>query len=110
MQGKESKKQIAYLTEIHHLLKNVVDHIDKRQKFLFILNHYIDSREKIGSFLNGKEKEELNTKAAVKGFYPPIFDRNIDPSIFYVNYLQIYIEKYVTKLLNIRNVKRFRTL
>ncbi|MFC5283469.1 ATP-binding protein [Pedobacter alpinus] len=48
-------------------------------------------------------------KAAIKGFYPPIFDRNINPSIFYANYIQTYIEKDVTELLNIRDLKQFRT-
>lgn len=49
------------------------------------------------------------SKAAIKGFYPPIFDRNINPSIFYANYIQTYIEKDVTELLNIRDLKQFRT-
>lgn len=48
-------------------------------------------------------------KASVKGFYPAIFDRDIDPVIFYANYIQTYIEKDVTELLNIRDLKVFRT-
>lgn len=47
--------------------------------------------------------------AAVKGFYPAIFDRGIDPVVFYANYIQTYIEKDVTALLNIRDLKLFRT-
>lgn len=53
--------------------------------------------------------ENLYTKVAVKGFYPPIFDRDIKPSIFYTNYIQTYIEKDVTELLNIKDLKLFRT-
>ena len=48
-------------------------------------------------------------KAAIKGFYPAIFDRDIDPIIFYKNYIQTYIEKDVTALLNIKDIKLFRT-
>ena len=51
----------------------------------------------------------LYTKVAVKGFYPPIFDRDIKPLIFYTNYIQTYIEKDVTELLNIKDLKLFRT-
>ncbi len=53
--------------------------------------------------------ENLYTKVAVKGFYPPIFDRDIKPFIFYTNYIQTYIEKDVTELLNIKDLKLFRT-
>ena len=49
------------------------------------------------------------TQACVKGFYPAIFDRDIDPTVFYSNYIQTYIEKDVTDLMNIRDLKVFRT-
>lgn len=48
-------------------------------------------------------------QVALKGFYPAIFDRDINPGIYYRNYIQTYIEKDVTELLNIRDVKLFRT-
>jgi len=47
--------------------------------------------------------------ACIKGFYPAIFDRDIGPAIFYANYVQTYLEKDVTELLNIRDIKLFRT-
>jgi predicted AAA+ superfamily ATPase len=49
------------------------------------------------------------TETAVKGFYPAIYARGIDPVIFYANYIQTYIEKDVTELLNIRDISLFRT-
>jgi len=48
-------------------------------------------------------------EAGIKGFYPAIFDRDIDPIVFYANYIQTYIEKDVTELMNIRDLKLFRT-
>ena len=48
-------------------------------------------------------------QACIRGFYPAIFDRDIDPAIFYANYIQTYIEKDVTTLMNIRDLKLFRT-
>jgi len=53
--------------------------------------------------------EMQSADLAVKGFYPAIYDRGIDPVIFYANYIQTYIEKDVTELMNIRNLKLFRT-
>ncbi len=53
--------------------------------------------------------EDSYTSASIKGFYPAIFDRKIDPRVFYANYIQTYIERDVTELLNIRDLKLFRT-
>lgn len=49
------------------------------------------------------------TETLIKGFYPAIFDREIDPVVFYANYVQTYIEKDVTELLKIQDLKLFRT-
>jgi predicted AAA+ superfamily ATPase len=53
--------------------------------------------------------QDTYTSASIKGFYPAIFDRDIDPVVFYSNYIQTYIEKDVTELLHIRDLKLFRT-
>ncbi|PWS32962.1 ATP-binding protein [Pedobacter paludis] len=52
---------------------------------------------------------ETYQKAIFQGFYPAIFDREIDPNIYYANYLQTYVEKDVTELLNVRDLTTFRT-
>lgn len=43
----------------------------------------------------------------IKGFYPAIYDRNLNPSPYYSNYLQTYINRDVTALVNIHDHKRF---
>jgi len=48
-------------------------------------------------------------QTAIKGFYPAIYTRDIDPTVFFANYIQTYIEKDVTELLNIRDISLFRT-
>lgn len=48
------------------------------------------------------------TEAAIKGFYPPIFDRDSDPSFFYHNYLQTYIERDVSQLERVKDLRVFR--
>ncbi|TLV00436.1 ATP-binding protein [Dyadobacter luticola] len=47
-------------------------------------------------------------EACLKGFYPAIYDRNIDPTVFYANYLQTYVQRDVTELANIRDTRQFR--
>lgn len=45
----------------------------------------------------------------IKGFYPAIYDRNIPSHSFYNNYIQTYVERDITELVNIRDMKAFRT-
>jgi predicted AAA+ superfamily ATPase len=47
-------------------------------------------------------------KACINGFYPAIYDRDIDPTVFYTNYIQTYVERDVTELMNIRDTRQFR--
>jgi predicted AAA+ superfamily ATPase len=44
----------------------------------------------------------------INGFYPSIFDRAIEPTIFYANYIRTYIERDVTELINIKDTRQFR--
>ena len=43
----------------------------------------------------------------VRGFYPAIFDRNIQFKL-YSNYIQTYIERDLTEILNVKDLKAFR--
>lgn len=61
-----------------------------------------------------KELDEENLlsktwqEAVFKGFYPPIFDRQLQPSIFYPNYLETYIERDLRHLIAIKDLRIFR--
>lgn len=52
---------------------------------------------------------ETFPEACLNGFYPAIYDRDIDPTTFYSNYIQTYVERDVTELANIRDLRQFRT-
>jgi uncharacterized protein len=43
-----------------------------------------------------------------KGFYPAIYDRNLDPNRFYPNYINTYVERDVPDVLNIHDIAQFR--
>ncbi|WP_316826703.1 ATP-binding protein [Pedobacter miscanthi] len=53
--------------------------------------------------------EDSFAETCVKGFYPAIYDREIQPGIYFTNYIQTYVEKDVTELLNIKDLRAFRT-
>ncbi len=44
----------------------------------------------------------------LKGCYPAIYDRNIEPSVFYSNYLQAYIDRDVRELSRVQDLRLFR--
>lgn len=44
----------------------------------------------------------------VKGFYPAIFDREIPSRIFYSNYVQTYIQRDVSELIAIKDMRLFQ--
>ncbi len=44
----------------------------------------------------------------VKGFYPAIYDRNIPAKTFYSNYVQTYIQRDVSELIAIKDLRLFQ--
>lgn len=44
-----------------------------------------------------------------RGLYPPIYDRGLDPSGWYGNYVLTYVERDVRQLTNVRNLTAFET-
>ena len=43
-----------------------------------------------------------------QGLYPPIYDRGLEPSIWYNNYVESYLERDVRQLINVRNLSSFQ--
>ncbi|GGM74612.1 ATPase [Dyadobacter beijingensis] len=58
---------------------------------------------------SGKLLSDTFPEVCLNGFYPAIYDRGIDPTTFYANYIQTYVERDVTELANIRDLRQFRT-
>jgi hypothetical protein len=50
----------------------------------------------------------LLDEALFTGSYPPIFDRHLDPSVWYGNYVQTYLERDVRQLINVRDLTQFQ--
>ncbi len=47
-------------------------------------------------------------KTLYMGSYPPIFDRHLDPSTWYANYAQTYLERDVRQLIHLRDLSQFQ--
>ncbi|MFM8361205.1 MAG: ATP-binding protein [Haliscomenobacter sp.] len=44
----------------------------------------------------------------IQGFYPAIYDRELNPAIFYSNYVQTYLDRDISALSNIHDLRLFR--
>ena len=54
-----------------------------------------------------KEIKTLD-KVLYKGLYPPLYDKNFKPHIWYEDYIKTYIERDVRQLMNIKNLSLFQ--
>jgi len=48
-------------------------------------------------------------KIMTNGFYPAIYNRNIDPDRYYSDYIDTYVNRDVSQLINIQDNRAFRT-
>ena len=62
-------------------------------------------------FLELKSKNLLKAdylENLIHGFYPAMFDRNIPSHSFYSNYIQTYVQRDVSELISIKNIRLFQ--
>jgi hypothetical protein len=52
--------------------------------------------------------EDDYLQAMIKGFYPAIYDRDIPSKVFYSNYVQTYIQRDVSELIAIKDIRQFQ--
>ncbi|MBA4301028.1 hypothetical protein SAMN03080617_01300 [Algoriphagus alkaliphilus] len=64
--------------------------------------------------LDIQELKEANLLAVdpfdqlIHGFYPALYDRKISPGVFYSNYVQTYVNRDVTELMNVKDLRQFQ--
>jgi uncharacterized protein len=45
---------------------------------------------------------------AQRGFYPALYDRDIPSNVFYANYIKTYVQRDVTELIKVKDIKAFQ--
>src|SRR5690606_17904131 len=85
-----------------HLMKNITQSLAGRVILFKLLPFDFNELNSINQLPN--DYAELS----IKGSYPAIYDRNIPSKVFYTNYIQTYLEKDVTELINIQDIRQFR--
>ena len=82
------------------LSRTITQSLSGRTRMLSLLPYTIGERRSAGG--SNVLEEILYT-----GFYPRIFDQNLEPSEVYADYYSTYIERDVRQLTEIRNVSNF---
>jgi predicted AAA+ superfamily ATPase len=85
-----------------HLMQNITQSLAGRVA-LFKLLPFDVSEMQDANWLNDDYAVNLQ-----KGFYPAIYDRTIPSKVFYSNYIQTYVERDLSELINVKDLKQFR--
>ncbi len=84
-----------------HLLERITQSLAGRVAIFKLMPFDIPELEQAGMLLPDWRS------LIVKGFYPAIYDRKLDSSVYYSNYLQTYINRDISDLTKVQDMKRF---
>lgn len=84
-----------------HLLENITQSLAGRVAMFKLLPFDFQELNSAGLL----QKNYIDS--LIKGFYPAIFDRGIPSKIFYSNYVQTYIQRDISELIAIKNMRLF---
>ncbi len=86
-----------------HLMQSITQSLAGRVAIFKLFP--FDNKELLSANLLNEEDFFYNL---LKGFYPAIYDRDIPSKTFYSNYMQTYVQRDVSELINIRDLKLFQ--
>lgn len=119
--------EIQYVPELFSYIQGIVDSKTDTGQFIITGSQNFLVMEKISQSLAGRVAvltllpfsiqeikksgliSESYTENIYKGFYPRIFDKNIEPGDFYPSYIQTYLERDLRNISNIQNLSAFKT-
>jgi hypothetical protein len=85
-----------------HLMQNITQSLAGRVAILKLFP--FDLKElKSANLLKPEYTENL-----VRGFYPAIFDRDIPSPVFYSNYVQTYVQRDISELISVKDLRLFQ--
>lgn len=118
--------EVQKYPELLSYIQVAVDESKKNAQFVLTGSENIVLSEKISQSLAGRvvifnllplSIDELKSENLLsqdlseiiwKGFYPRIYDSRMDPTVYYANYLNTYIERDVRSIRNIGNLSDFQ--
>lgn len=86
-----------------NLLAGVTESLAGRAAFLTLLPFSVQELIDAGMKLSSPFENIL------KGFYPPLYDRDVTPYDWYTNYIASYVERDVRSVINVKDLGQFQT-
>lgn len=83
------------------LMKNITQTLAGRTALLKLLPFSCQELHQVNKLPDTPDEQIF------KGFYPRLYDRDINPSDYYPNYIQTYVERDVRNLLKISDLNKF---
>lgn len=96
-------KYIVTGSQQFRLLAGVTESLAGRAAFLTLLPFSVAELEVAGKLPPDP------FMAIVKGFYPPLYDREVSPYDWYTNYIASYVERDVRSIINVKDLGQFQT-
>jgi uncharacterized protein len=117
--------EIQRVPQLLSQIQFIVDEARKNAMFVVTGSSQFELLDSISQSLAGRttllkllpfsvsEAEEIGENSSVdemmfKGFYPRIYDQNLDPAIAIADYIETYLERDLRTLAQIRNLSLFR--
>lgn len=85
-----------------HLMQHITQSLAGRVAIFKLFPFDFDELKSVG-LLNDNYLENI-----VRGFYPALYDRDISSPVFYSNYIQTYVQRDVSELIAIKDMRAFR--
>ncbi len=95
-------KYILSGSQNFHLMRNITQSLAGRVALFKLLPFDFSEMEQAGWL---HEDYAVNLQ---RGFYPAIYDRDIPTKSFYSNYVQTYVERDLSELIQVKDLKMFR--
>ncbi|HUX94303.1 MAG TPA: ATP-binding protein [Bacteroidales bacterium] len=115
--------EVQRVPELFSYLQQILDGDNRKGRFILTGSNNFLLQESISQSLAGRigylyllpftinevpESETSDLSASIlKGFYPPVYDKNADYVRWYSNYIRTYVERDVRQIKNITNLNLF---
>jgi len=118
--------EVQRVPELFAYLQRMVDEDGRAGRFILTGSQQFGLQAGITQSLAGRvamlallpfDLEELRSAKRVparldafllRGGYPPIYDRRLEPATWFANYVQTYLERDVRQLINVRSLAQFQ--
>jgi predicted AAA+ superfamily ATPase len=115
--------EVQRCPELFSYLQGVLDESTRMGRFILTGSQQFDFLSRITQSLAGRvamvqllpftygevySQPQTLDSVMYKGLYPPVHDRNLNPSTWFANYMNTYIERDVRQMLNVKDLRTFR--